>query len=96
MKAKLTRLVAAGALSSVIVIFSGCASTEELAEVRRIAEEAQSTADRAAATASDAQASATQAQQAAADASFKADEAAACCAANSERMERMFQRSMSK
>ena len=96
MTGKLTRIIAAGAISGAIVLVSGCASVDEISELRQMAESAQATADAAAATASEA-------QQSAADASFKADQAMqaaaraqACCDANSEKMERMFQRSMMK
>ena len=96
MMGKLARLVAAGAVSGAIVVSGGCATPEEVAEIRQMAQDAQAAADRA-------EAAATQAQQSAADASSMAGQAMqaargaqACCDANTEKMERMFQKSMAK
>ena len=79
------------AMLLVAVLATGCANTAEI----------QATADRAAAEA--ARAAADRASQAAAAAQSTADqalsaatEAQACCEANRESMERMFQKSMSK
>lgn len=61
---------------------TGCATTRDLDTLKVQVERAQSTADSAAAAAAKAQAT--------------ADEALACCHANTEKMDRMFKQSMNK
>jgi murein lipoprotein len=82
---------------------SGCASPGGIDEVRATAEQAltearaaKTTADAANASAEEARRVATNAQNTANRAAQAASEAQACCAANTDRIERMFQRSMSK
>ena len=89
----------ASALALVVVLAAGCASTDE---IKATADRA--AADAAAASAAEAaRAAADRASQAAAAAQSTADQALAaatnaqaCCEANKESMERMFQKSMSK
>lgn len=88
------------ALLLVAALATGCASTAELeAKVDQAANDAAA----AASAAETARAAADRASQAAAAAQSTADqalsaatEAQACCEANRERMERMFQKSMTK
>jgi hypothetical protein len=61
---------------------AGCATTSQLEEVKATADNALSTAQAA--------------QSAAADAKQAADAAQACCNENSEKLDRMFERSMRK
>ena len=61
---------------------TGCATTRDLDVLKMQVEKAQATADAAAAAAASAQAT--------------ADEALACCHANTEKMDRMFKQSMNK
>ena len=61
---------------------SGCATTRDLDALKLMVDKAQATADAAAAAAAAAQAT--------------ADEALACCHANTEKMDRMFKDSMNK
>ena len=61
---------------------TGCATTRDLDALKMQVEKAQATADAAAAAAASAQAT--------------ADEALACCHANTEKMDRMFKQSMNK
>jgi hypothetical protein len=61
---------------------TGCATTRDLDVLKLMVEKAQATADAAAAAAAGAQAT--------------ADEALACCHANTEKMDRMFKGSMNK
>ena len=61
---------------------TGCATTRDLDVLKMQVEKAQATADAAAAAAANAQAT--------------ADEALACCNANTEKMDRMFKDSMNK
>jgi murein lipoprotein len=61
---------------------TGCATTRDLDVLKMQVEKAQATADAAAAAAANAQST--------------ADEALACCHANTEKMDRMFKDSMNK
>ncbi len=98
---KKTALRASG-LALVIALAAGCASTG-LDEVKATADRAAADAAAAASAAEAARAAADRAAQAASAAQSTADqalsastEAQACCDANREKMERMFQKSMSK
>ena len=88
-----------GVLLLVLGLAAGCANTDLQASVDRAAADAAAAASAAEA----ARAAADRAAQAAASAQSTADqalaaatEAQACCEANTEKMERMFQKSMSK
>jgi len=70
------------AAALMLVALAGCATTRDLDAVKLLVDKAQATADAAAAAAASAQAT--------------ADEALACCKANTERMDRMFKESMNK
>lgn len=92
-----------GAVAATLVLATGCANTTAMDEVKATAdraaadaaaaksaaEAARSAADRASQMASSAQSTASQALSA-------AQGAQSCCDANRERLERMFQKSMSK
>jgi|SRR6056297_240100 len=79
-------------------VTSGCATItqEELDAVRTTAEQALSEARAANTGAEEAKRIATNAQNTANRAAQAASEAQACCAANTDRIERMFERSMTK
>jgi outer membrane murein-binding lipoprotein Lpp len=90
-------------LALAIVVASGCVSTSKFdelsARVDRIASDVaanKSAADAASAAAASAQQTAAGAQSAANQALNAANQAQSCCDANSEKMDRMFQRSQSK
>ena len=70
------------AAAVMLVALAGCATTRDLDALKLLVDKAQATADAAAAAAANAQAT--------------ADEALACCKANTERMDRMFKDSMNK
>ena len=99
-------LVNAATLAAVFMVLGSCAScvtTEQLAEVRAIAENAQSAASGAAEAASNAGSSADQATAAANEAmgaaksaQEAADAANACCNENSSKLDRMFEKAMQK
>ncbi len=103
-------LMTLGAATLAIGLTAGCATRGSVDEVRAIAEAAQRSAENAQRTAADAQKTANRAQQAAAEAQTGADRAQAaadqaavaagdankCCAANTERMDRMFEKSQRK
>lgn len=91
------------ALAAVTGLALGCASTQELDEIRSIAEEAQRTAQQAENTANAAQSTAQEAQETAAQAQDAADrahrlaeDAQQCCRANEEKIDRMFEKSQQK
>jgi murein lipoprotein len=83
------RKVAAVSLIVVPVFLAGCATTSDLAKVQATADQANATAQRAAQSADEAKTMASQAMQ-------KAEEAQACCSQNTERLNRMFKKSMYK
>ncbi len=82
--------------AAVLVMLGGCATVEQLNEVRAIAESAQSAANSAASAADSAAAAANQAASAAASAQSAADAAMACCNENSSKLDRMFEQAMQK
>ena len=85
--------------AAVLMILGGCATVEQLNEVRAIAENAQSVANSAASAASaadSAMSAANQAMDAANSAQSAADAALACCSENSSKLERSFEKMMQK
>jgi hypothetical protein len=107
MKSKFVKTMGA---ALILALAAGCATKGELAEVRALADAAQRSADQAKQAAGDAQRTGSRAQQAAADAQTAANRAQAtadqaaisasdankCCAANSERLDRMFEKAQRK
>ncbi|MGH8454218.1 MAG: alanine-zipper protein [Nevskiales bacterium] len=103
-------LMTLGAAALVVGMTAGCATNGAVQEVRAMAEAAQSSAAAAQKSAADAQKTANRAQQAAAEAQTGADRAQAsadqaavaagdankCCAANTERLDRVFEKSQRK
>ena len=99
-------LTKAASLVSLFLILGGCAgcvTTEQLAEVRAIAENAQSAAnsaqsaaDSASSAADSAMSTANSAMDAAQSAQSAADAANACCNENSSKLDRMFEKAMQK
>jgi hypothetical protein len=85
--------------AAILMILGGCATVEQLNEVRAIAENAQSVANSAASAASaadGAMSAANQAMDAAKAAQSAADAALACCNENSSKLDRMFEKAMQK
>ena len=89
--------------AAVLMILGGCATVEQLNEVRAIAENAQSAASSAASAASSAASAAdsatstaNSAASAASAAQSAADAANACCNENSSKLDRMFEKAMQK
>ena len=89
--------------AALLMLLGGCATVEQLNEVRAIAESAQSaansagsSADAAASAANSAAAAASQAMDAAASAQSAADAAMACCNENTSKLDRMFEKAMAK
>jgi murein lipoprotein len=83
-------------LAMALVLASGCVTTEQLNEVRSIANSAQSTANNAASQASSALSTANQALDAARSAQNAANAAKACCDANTSKIDRAFEQTMRK
>ena len=89
--------------AAVLMALGGCATVDQLNEVRAIAESAQSAANDAASAAGSASsaadsaaAAANQAASAAAEAQSAADAAMACCNENTSKLDRMFEKAMQK
>jgi hypothetical protein len=76
------KTTAAAVIFVALTGLTGCATTRDLDTLKLLVEKAQATADAAASAAASAQAT--------------ADEALACCHANTEKMDRMFKQSMNK
>ncbi len=74
----------------------GCATTEQLNELRAEVEALQNSTEAAQTSANNANAAANRAQQTANQALQAAADAQACCNANTERLNRAFERSMLK
>ncbi len=89
-------LYKAALVATVLGLVSGCATTEQLAEVRSIAESAQSSANGAASRADNALSTANDALDAARNAQSTAEAATNCCNANTERLDRMVEKAMMK
>jgi len=83
-------------LAGFVVGVSGCATTDQINELRSMVEQAQATAAEAQRAAGDAAVAAAQAQSTADQALSAANDANDCCAANTERLNRMWDRLMMK
>jgi outer membrane murein-binding lipoprotein Lpp len=96
MSGKVARLMTVTLVAMFIGLSAGCASNTEIEEIRSMAREAKGAADRAERTAKRAESRATEAQRQAEQAMTAANAAQACCTANTEKLDRMFKKSMSK
>ncbi len=97
------KLATVSALVAAVALTAGCGSNSELEKVRATAEAAQAAAQKAQSTADAAQSAAASAQQTADQAKSTADQAAqtaeegkTCCSEVTEKLDRMFQKSMRK
>ena len=79
-----------------LATLGGCATTEEIAQIRATAEKALSTANSATSRADNALSVANSALDAANSAQSTAEAAQACCSENSSRLDRMFEKAMAK
>lgn len=89
-------LIKVSALALILGFLGGCASTEQINEIRAIAEDAQATANNASGQASSALATANEALDTARRADSAAANALECCNANSSKIDRMFEKAMRK
>ncbi len=96
MSVKIARFMTVTLAVMVLVLGTGCASNIEIEEIRSMAREAKGAADRAERTAKRAESRAADAQRQAEQAMTAANAAQACCTANSDKLDRMFKKSMSK
>ena len=83
-------------LAMALALAGGCATQEQIDEIRTIANSAQSTANNAASQASSALSTANQALDAARAAQSAATAAQACCDANTSKIDRAFEQAMQK
>ncbi len=91
-----TTIVKASIIALALGTLGGCATTEEIAQIRSTAEKALSTANSATSRADNALSVANSALDAARSAQSSADAAAACCSENTSRLDRMFEKAMKK
>ena len=103
MKSRMTRWTAAAGVAALVTLGAGCASNDEVASLRAGIESASAAAmaaqEAAAGAAADAEAARAEAGQASRTANralSAAREGQTCCAANSEKIDRMFKKSMMK
>ena len=89
-------LIRASLLALVVGAAGGCATTEQINEIRSMAERAQSTATSAQQRADNALSVANQALDAARAAQSAAEGAQDCCNENRSRLDRMFEKAMAK
>ncbi|MGI9229390.1 MAG: Lpp/OprI family alanine-zipper lipoprotein [Gammaproteobacteria bacterium] len=83
-------------LASALVLLGGCATVEQLNEVRAIAESARAAANSVVGAADEALAVAREAQATADAAQATADAAESCCDENTGKIDRMFEKAMRK
>lgn len=86
---KMYKTAATGAMLVALAGITGCATTADLNALQAQVDSVKATADQAAADAA-------AAKSAAAAAQSSADAAQACCNANGEKLDRMFEKSMTK
>ena len=93
---KIARFTGGLIVAGTLVFASGCATTEQIEELRALAQQAQQAADQAQAAAAAAQSAADSASSRADSALSAANDANNCCRRNTEKMERMFEKAMQK
>ena len=91
-----TTIVKASIFALALGTLAGCATTEEIAQIRATAEKALSTANSATQRADNALSVANSALDAANSAQSTAEAAQACCSENTSRLDRMFEKAMQK
>ncbi len=96
MQSTLITAARATVLAASVGLTAGCATTGDLERVEGIANNAMTTAQAAQQSVSAAQAAADNAAAVAQEAKASADAAQACCTETSDKIDRMFQRSMQK
>lgn len=90
MKQRPTKLMAYAIMTGLIGLSAGCVSTQEVETLKQQLETVESTANQANTKAESAQSDAAAAMEAAEESKTMAEESQACCRANSEKLNRMF------
>jgi len=96
MKTISTGVIGVPVLVAVFGMMGGCATNADLQRIEKMAQEAKQSADQANANANKAMDTANAAKQAADASQQQAAAAMKCCLDNSEKMNRMFQKSIKK
>ena len=91
-----TTILMASIVALALGTLGGCATTEEIAQIRSTAEKALSTANSATSRADNALSVANSALDAAHSAQSAAEAAQSCCSENTSRLDRMFEKMMQK
>jgi len=91
-----TTLMRASILALALGVAGGCATTEQIAEIKSMAERAQSSADAAGQRADSALATANEALATAKRAESTAQSALDCCNQNTSRLDKMYEQIMKK
>ncbi len=89
-------LIRASILALAVGVLGGCATTDQINEIKSMAESAQAAANSASERASNALSVANQALDAAHKAQDSAQSALDCCNQNSSKLDRMFEKAMQK
>jgi len=90
MKIKSSKIINFAIIAAFLGLGLGCASTAELEKVKQRLEQVEATADQASSQSQEAEAASNAALTAAEEGKIMSEESAACCAANTEKMNRMF------
>lgn len=94
---RMVRVVGGLIIAGTVALATGCGVTsEQIEELRALAQQAQQTADGAQSAAAAAQSAADSANSKADSALSAANDANNCCRRNSEKMDRMFEKAMQK
>ncbi|MFQ5660038.1 MAG: Lpp/OprI family alanine-zipper lipoprotein [Gammaproteobacteria bacterium] len=89
-------LIKASIFVMLLGLLSGCATTEQIAQIQATADKALATANNASSRADNAMATANSALDAARNAQSTAEAAQSCCTQNSTKLDRMFEKAMQK
>ncbi|MGB1799209.1 MAG: Lpp/OprI family alanine-zipper lipoprotein [Gammaproteobacteria bacterium] len=92
----MSKIIKISAIALSLSLLGGCASTDQLKAIEATAKEALSKANAAHSLATKANSTASDAAKAASEAQKTADSALECCKANSEKLDRMFEKAMAK
>jgi len=90
MRIQSSKIIYIAIIAAFVGLGVGCASTAELEKVKQQLAQVEATADQASTQSQEAEAVSSAAMSAAEEAKVMAEESAACCSANTEKMNRMF------
>lgn len=92
----MSKIIKVSAIALLLSLLGGCASTKQLEAIQATADSALSKANAAHALATKANSTASEAANAASEAQKTADAALECCNANTQKLDRMFEKAMMK